>query len=191
MLGRVRRLARIMFGEGVLADSDPEDLFEISTGYMTLGANGYDATGQAGLCFGTVDAMAFSDVLTDLTDFLAVSSTAAVKRDHLYEDEYGYTWVLIEHADFEELITAVYGATDTLIEAGFGEYLLSGAFSFTGPRHAYLIYNFKRGRWYPFVPIGTNRRAQERESELADLLAGELDLESDRDRQYAFWDIPI
>jgi len=191
MLGRVRRLARIVFGDRVLADADPEDLFDISTGYLTLGANGYDATGRAGLCFGTVDAAAFREVEADLADFLDVASAEAVHRDRLYEDDFGYTWVLADADDFEALVTAVYGLTDTLIEAGFGQYLLSAAFAFESNRRVYLVYNFKRGQWYPFVPQGEGARDTDHESAIAELLEGELDFEADRDRQYGFWDIPL
>ncbi len=191
MFGRVRRLARIVFGDRVLADADPEDLFDISTGYLTLGANGYDTTGHAGLCFGTVDAAAFREVEADLVDFLDVASAEAVHRDRLYEDDFGYTWVLATDDDFEALVTAVYGLTDTLIEAGFGQYLLSAAFAFEADRQVYLVYNFKRGQWYPFVPQGEGTRDTDQEAAVAELLEGELDLEADRDRQYGFWDIPL
>lgn len=191
MFDRVRRLVKVAFGEGVLAESDPEDLFAISTGYITLGSNGYESLDTAGLCFGNVDATAFEQAVTDIEDLLAISESATARRQDIYEDDYGYSWVILENTDFEELVTAVHGAADTLIEAGFGDYLLCAVFAFQGPREAYLIYNFKRGTWYPFVPIRDGNRDEGIESELADLLTGELQLETEESREYALWGIPF
>ncbi len=195
MFDRVRRLLDVTLGEGVLADADPEDLFDISTGYVTLGSNGYPPRNRAGLCFGTVDAADFSAVTTDIAELLDVSSAETVKQEYLIEDEFGYTWVLVENTDFETVVTDVYSAADTLINAGFGSYLLAAVFAFDGQQKraptAYLIYNFKRGTWYPFVPVETGSRDTRQESELRELLDGELDIESEQAREYAFWDIPV
>lgn len=191
MFDRIRRLVDVAFGEGTLAGSDPEDLFAISTGYVTLGAHGYDSRDTAGLCFGNVDSVAFEQALTDIEELLVVSDSMNAEDVELYDDAYGYSWVLLEHTDFEELVTAVHGAADTLIEAGFGDYLLCAVFAFQESREAYLIYNFKRGTWYPFVPLREGSRDETIEDELADLVEGELELETDQRREYALWGIPF
>lgn len=191
MFDPVRRIVEIAFGEGVLADADPDDLFEISTGYVTLGANGYGSLDQAALAFGNVDASDFDAAVEEIEDLMSVSQSITTKRQEIHEDDYGYTWVVLENSDFDELVTAIHGAADTLIESGFGNYLLCAAFPFSGDKEIYVLYNFKRGKWYPFVPVRKGVRDSEIEEEIRDLMDGELDLETEKNREYAFWDIPF
>ena len=189
MLDRLRRMLGIAFGEGVLENADPDDLFDIATGYVTLGANGYQPTGEAAVCVGTVDTTTFKNVLRDVDALLDLEGTSPANR--IETDDSGYTWAVFEDADFEGLVTEVYTVVDTLLEQGVGDYLLAAVFAFEHDGQAYWIYNFKRGQWYPFVPQRRYTRDTETESELRDLLEGELELEQEADREYPFWELPI
>ena len=55
----------------------------------------------------------------------------------------------------------------------------------------YLIYNFKRGAFYPFVPAGPQQRDNERELVLRAQLGSELPIETELTRWFALWGIPI
>jgi len=59
------------------------------------------------------------------------------------------------------------------------------------PSSAYVVYLFKRGTFYPFVPDGHEHRDIEQELKLKSLLAGDLALESDLDRWFPLWDLPV
>ncbi|HEY7915600.1 MAG TPA: hypothetical protein VIC86_01360 [Acidimicrobiales bacterium] len=59
------------------------------------------------------------------------------------------------------------------------------------PSSAYVVYLFKRGTFYPFVPDGHEHRDLEQELKLKSLLAGDLTLESDLDRWFPLWDLPV
>ena len=60
------------------------------------------------------------------------------------------------------------------------------------PAPLYLIYNFKRGAFYPFVPAaGDQRRDNERELVLQAQLGSELPIETELSRWFALWGIPI
>ncbi len=59
------------------------------------------------------------------------------------------------------------------------------------PSSAYVVYLFKRGTFYPFVPDGHEHRDLEQELKLKSLLAGDLALESDLDRWFPLWDLPV
>lgn len=192
MLERARRFVEILFGEGGVTAADPDDLFDISTGYVTLETNGYENVGRAGLCFNRVDSVDFDDVLQDVEDLLSVSERETLAEYRLFDDEYGYTWVLIDDALFDDLVTDVHMVADTLIQAGYENYLLCAAFAFEqGDTEGYWIYNFKRGQWYPFVPEGEGARDEDTEADLRDLVGTELDLEDDESRQYPMWGIPF
>ena len=191
MFERARRFVSVVLGEGGAAAADPDDLFNVSTGYVTLGANGFDSVDRAGLCFTRVDTVDFDRVVDDIEDLLAVDAEGPEEVSEVTEDDYGYTWVLLEDPDFESLVTAVHMVADTLIEEGYERYLLCAVFAFERDAEVYLIYNFKRGRWYPFVPVAQGRRDEDVERELADLVDGVFAVETDEDRQYALWGIPF
>jgi len=55
----------------------------------------------------------------------------------------------------------------------------------------YLIYNFKRGAFYPFVPSGEKSRDSERELRLKAQLENELPFEQDMTRWFPLWEIPL
>lgn len=189
MLDRLRRIFRVAFGEAVVADTDPDELFDIATGYVTLGADGYRSTGAAAVCVGTVDTAKFASILEDIDALLDIDTPSPDSR--IQKDDSGYTWVLFEQDDFETLVTEVYSIVETLLDAGAGEYLLAAVFAFEADSRAYWIYNFKRGQWYPFVPTGNYDRDSETEAHLREILEAELDLEPRSDREYPFWELPI
>jgi len=59
------------------------------------------------------------------------------------------------------------------------------------PSTAYLVYLFKRGTFYPFVPTGHEQRSTEEEFRLRSLVADDLHVESDLDRWFPLWDLPV
>jgi hypothetical protein len=56
---------------------------------------------------------------------------------------------------------------------------------------AYLVYLFKRGTFYPFVPDGHEHRDTEEELKLKSLVADDLVVETDLDRWFPLWDLPV
>lgn len=191
MRERVRRFVEVLFGEGGVTGADPEDLFEITTARVTLETNGYETVDRAGLCFSNVESTDFSAVVEDVEYLLSVSEEETQADYQVIDDEYGYKWVLISDALFEDVVTDVHMVSDTLIEEGYENYLLCAVFAFEGDREAYWIYNFKRGTWYPFAPAGTGQRDERVEGALYELVESELDVEPDPDRRYPFWGIPF
>ncbi len=59
------------------------------------------------------------------------------------------------------------------------------------PSSSYLVYLFKRGTFYPFVPNGHEQRDIEQELKLKSLVADDLVIESDLDRWFPLWDLPV
>jgi hypothetical protein len=57
----------------------------------------------------------------------------------------------------------------------------------------YFIYNYKRGYWYPFVPLagGQQERNTERELQLKAQMAEDLPIEPELERWFPLWGIPI
>jgi hypothetical protein len=59
------------------------------------------------------------------------------------------------------------------------------------PSTGYVVYLFKRGTFYPFVPDGHEHHNIEQELKLKSLLADDLTIEPDLDRWFPLWDLPV
>ncbi|WP_134671135.1 PspA-associated protein PspAB [Halorussus marinus] len=170
-------------------EADPEDLFGMSTAYITMEAElGYAAVGEAALCFSEVDNTDFRDAMDEVHDILEFGAEETGTEAEGHTDEYGYSWVVLRDDDFEDLVTSLHFAADTLIEHGYGSRLLAAVFAFeqddTG---AYWVYSFRRGAYYPFVPQGTSDRDSGAEFKLESNLDGELEVETDKEYWYPLW----
>jgi len=171
------------------SDADPEDLFDLSTGYVTMATElDFEPAGEAALCFSAVDSTDFADAVRDVEGVLAAGERETGTAATLREDSHGYDWVVLSDPDFEDLVTSVHFAADTLAEGGYGSRLLAALFAFErADERAYWVYSFRRGAYYPFAPRGDHERATTVEFKLASVLDGELDVEDDREYWYPLW----
>ena len=72
--------------------------------------------------------------------------------------------------------------------------MLAAVFAFEDAdgKPLYLIYNYKRGTWYPFVPApGDKQRNTERELQIKAATGSELPFEPELERWFPLWGIPI
>jgi len=170
-------------------EADSEDLFGMSTAYMTMEAElGYENCGEAALCFSGVDSTRFDEAVETVEAILEAGEVDTGTGFHRHEDAHGYQWFVLEDNDPEDLVTSIHFAADQFIEEGFGSRLLAAVFGFEGSdSDAYWIYSFRRGRYYPFVPQGTNDRNQQIEFKLQSVLDGELGLEDDESYWFPLW----
>jgi len=170
-------------------EADPEDLFGMSTAYLTMMADlDYEHAGQAALCFSGVDSTAFADAVEEVEAILAAGETDTGTTFDRRIDDHGYGWFILTDDDPEDLVTSIHFAADQFMEAGFGSRLLAAVFGFERDgRRAYWIYNFRRGAYYPFVPAGDHERDGQAEFKLRSVLDGELDVEDDESYWYPLW----
>lgn len=130
----------------------------------------------------------------------------AVRMEH--DDQFGYRWVVVSGTDFDTVVTRVHFVNSTLKDHGYGPQLLCSVFGFArgapsgeegtlvaappgAKSWAYLVYLYKRGSFYPFVPLGNERRDNEAELRLKELLGEDLTIEKDLDRWFPLWGLPI
>jgi hypothetical protein len=171
-------------------EADPEDLFGMSTAYMTMEADlGYENAEQAALCFSSVDSTDFGDTVEEVEAILEAGETETGTAFSQHSDDHGYSWVVLTDDDPEDLVTTIHFAADTFIEQGYGSRLLAAVFGFnkSGSDHAYWIYSFRRGAYYPFVPDGDHERDKQTEFKLRSVLDGELGIEDDEEYWYPLW----
>jgi hypothetical protein len=169
--------------------ADPEDLFDLSTGYVTMATElDFAPGGEAALCFASVDSTDFRGAVQDVEGVLEAGRVETGTEATLREDAHGYDWVILTDDDFEDLVTSVHFAADTLAERGYGSRLLAALFAFEGPdARAYWVYSFRRGAYYPFAPTGERERDSAVEFKLESVLDGELDVEAEKEYWYPLW----
>src|SRR5664280_1545023 len=114
-----------------------------------------------------------------------------------FRDSCGYAWLtsMTTPDRLGDLVTALHGANSTFADAGFGPALLCSTVGFAGtvdgvPRRVALVYLYKRGAFYPFAPVGPQRRDTAFELQLRASVEGDLKIEPDLQRWFPVWDAP-
>ncbi|MGD0742310.1 MAG: hypothetical protein ABSA31_03350 [Acidimicrobiales bacterium] len=189
-----------LLGRTKPAQANLDKLFGLPGAQITLEASeGLQPTGQAGVCFKPTEGQAFSATESEFTALLNLGDDAG---GHVAEssDQYGYRWVVLEADDFGTLVTRVHVTNSTLQDNGYGPQLLCSVFGFAPAPQAgaaraaatvYLVYLYKRGTFYPFVPAGGERRDNEAELRLKNELGDDLSIESDLTRWFPIWGLPV
>ena len=176
--------------------SKTENLFALTTCVLTMqAALDMAPTNQAAISFHPVSTADWADLEKEMTDLLQVSTHDSPLKWKWFTDEFEFKWVILEAGEFENLIATANMIGDELTDHGFGDQLLAAIIQFkdsTG-RQVYLIYNYKRGTFYPFVPDPS--RNQERlnpiEFRMSGTLAKELPIEKDVQSWYPLWGLPL
>jgi len=174
-------------------DADPDDLFGMSTAYVTMEADlDYAPTGDAALCFGDVDSTDFADAKDEVEAILDAGAAETGTTVDFTGDSHGYQWVVLHDNNFEDLVTSIHFAADTLIERRYGSRLLAALFAFEAERSdqlVYWVYSFRRGAYYPFAPDPDtdHERNSTAEFKLESNLDGELTVESNKEYWYPLW----
>jgi len=192
ILDTLRSVLGVRAESDAASAADPEDLFGMSTAYLTMEADlGFASVGEAALCFSSVDSTDFADTVDAVESILDAGGEETGTEFRRYEDDHGYRWVVLADDDPEDLVTSVHFAADEFVERGYGSRLLAAAFGFEDERdageRAYWIYSFRRGAYYPFAPENTGERNERIEFKLESVLDGELGLEPDKEYWYPLW----
>jgi GNAT superfamily N-acetyltransferase len=169
--------------------ADPEDLFGMSTAYLTMEAElDFPSAGESALCFSNVDSTDFASTVEEVEAILDAGHEETGTEHWRHSDDYGYHWFVLKDPDPEDLVTSVHFAADEFVERGYGSRLLAALFAFERDGgYVYWVYSFRRGAYYPFVPTGASSRDSKVEFKLQSVLDGELAVESDEQYWYPLW----
>jgi hypothetical protein len=187
--------------------SNLDALFGIPSASITLQtAAGLVCSGRAGVCYKPPSGQGIEQMQGEIDRLLTLDGGAPGATS---EDAFGYRWVVVTDPDIEALVTRVHLVNSSLADAGWGPQLLCSVFGVApapatdpeapptaGPgavlaSTSYLVYLFKRGTFYPFVPAGHEQRSTEDELRLRSLVAGDLRMEDDLERWFPLWDLPV
>ena len=189
-------LGDILFGRKKLKGAKLDRLFALSTAQVTLEVElGLKAAGVAGVVFKPLSAGEFMRAEQQIDELLGVVAQTSGSEVRRRQDSLGYQWLVVRDRDFEDLVTGVHLVAGELAAHGFGEQLLAALFAFEGrdrERPTYLIYGFKRGAFWPFVPTGEGQeRDNPEELRLMNELQGELPFEPEKERWLGLFDAPL
>ena len=181
-----------LLGRTKVAKPTLERLFAISTAQITLDTSlGLKPSKTAAICFKPMASARFRESGADIEDMVKLAFRDEGTRMDRSVDEFGYEWLKLTDDDFEDLVTTIHVAAQSMTDDGFGEQLLCAVFGFE-PGNVRFIYNFKRGAYYPFIPApGDKARDSERELRLKAQVGPELPFEEDISRWFPLWEIPV
>lgn len=186
VLDAIREALGLKAGADATREADPDDFFQLTGASVTMEVDlDYEPADVGGLCFGAMDSTDFRDALRDVEAVLEGGGFSEIS-----EDGHGYTWAVVERTGFEDLLTDLYVAADTLVDRGYGHRLLAAVFAFEpieGGDPVYWIYSFRRGTFYPFAPRGDRTRNSSVEVKLQSVLDDDLDVEEETQYWYPLW----
>ena len=186
-------LDSILGGKSKLSGPAPDRLFAMTTAQVHLEtALNMKHSQTAGIVLQALGTADFSAILSEAEELLRGTAEETGTTLRSSDDEFGYRWLVLSDPDFEDLVVSLNTVSSELQGGGYGDRLLACVFAFQeGGRPLYLIYNFKRGSFYPFVPAGEKSRDTERELRLKAQIGSELPIEADTARWFPLWEIPL
>jgi len=187
-------LDSIFGGKSKLAGPAPDRLFAMTTAQVHLDtALGLRHRQEAGIVFQPLGTADFASILEQAEQLLKGTAEETGTTIRSSDDEFGYRWLVLCDPDFEDLVVSLNTVSSELQGGGYGDRLLACVFAFEeDERPIYVIYNFKRGTFYPFVPAGGEKsRDTERELRLRAQIGDELPIEQDTSRWFPLWEIPL
>jgi hypothetical protein len=180
--------------------ANSDTIFSLSSAYITLEIKlGLKNTGRSAMSIKAVDGMHFSGMREDIQHFLDASKSEFNLIYRTVTDSYGYLWVIIEAKCMEDILAGITAVGDTVYEKGFSDKILAAVFQFSNNNTEnnnnnniqYLIYNYKRNNFYPFIPMGQKNRDTEQEMKILSALGQEMPFEKDMSFWYPMWDLPL
>lgn len=187
------------FLDAILGRSKPKQanldaLFGVPNAAVTLETTmGLVATGDGSVCYRGASGVAFAETERDLLEL--IRSTGDTPEVRVHGDGFGFTWIEVDRepgSGVEGLVTSLHAVNTSLEAQGFGPGLLCTVITFEDPagRHVGLVYLYKQGTFYPFVPTGPQQRDNLTEIQVRDALRGELPIEPELSRWLAIWGAP-
>jgi hypothetical protein len=185
-----------IFGRDRPIKSRTDGLFALSTAQLTLETQlELTPTNEAAISFRPVSTAEWKSMETEMNDLLRVSVKDSPLQWKWQSDDYGFRWVIMHTDEYENLVATIHMMGDELTAHGFGEQLLAAIFQFrdSDSRNVYLIYNYKRGTFYPFVPDPNreHERLNAVEFQMSGALKTDLPIEKELEQWYPLWGVPL
>jgi hypothetical protein len=183
----------ILGGRKKLQPANSDRLFAMATAQVTLETSlGMKSKGVAAIVFQEIPSADFKQIITDSEALVKSAASDTGTTLEQSDDDYGYRWMIFRDADFEDLVTSVNTVASELQAGGYGDRVLAAVFPWIdNAQQVDFIYNFKRGRFYPFAAKGDKQRDTEYELRLKAQIESDLPIEPELERWFPLWDAPV
>jgi hypothetical protein len=194
------RVSRWANDESRVNDSDL--IFSLSSSHITLDRKvGLVTTGRCVLVIKTNSGQYFREMEQEVKRFLntleAEDSSSVDLHHDTITDYHGYLWIVLYGKRIEDLLAGLTAVGDLVMERGFSNQMLAAVFQFYNERDnnqsSFLVYDYKRNKFYPFVPISHKRKTRNttEEMRIMETMADEMPFEKDKDLWYPLWNLPL
>jgi hypothetical protein len=182
--------------------NDSDLIFSLSSSHITLDKKvGLVTTGRCLLVIKTNGGQYFREMEQEVKRFLnALETEDSSPVDLHYDtitDYHGYLWIVLYGKRIEDLLAGLTAVGDLVIERGFSDQVLAAVFQFYNERDnnqsSFLVYDYKRNKFYPFVPVSHKRKIRNttEEMRIMETMADEMPFEKDKDLWYPLWNLPL
>jgi len=168
-----------------------DELFALPSAAVTLEAGlQLKPTGVGSVCDKPAEGGGFAGLREQIDQLLKADNDKYAETT----DSFGFSWITRhgDPGDLADLVGDLHAVNASLADAGFGPALLCTLVVFgggDGPPVG-LVYLYKRGTWYPFVPTGKETRDNSRELEVRAVVGSDLKIEPDLSRWFPVWGAP-
>ena len=171
--------------------ADLDVLFAVPQAALSLQTEGFATTGSGSVCFRDVEGNADDTVMADAEKLITTNAGATVTRS---TDRFGFHWLTVTRTDNDVsgLVTDLHAVNSSLADAGFGSALLCSTIGFTAAdgKPLALVYLYKRGTFYPFVPLDGEKRDNALELQVRGVVGEDVPVEPDLTKWLAIWGAP-
>jgi PspAB-like protein len=182
--------------------NDSDLIFSLSSSHITLDRKvGLVTTGRCVLVIKTNGGQYFREMEQEVKRFLNALETEDSSSVDLHHDTitdyHGYLWIVLYGKRIEDLLAGLTAVGDLVMERGFSNQMLAAVFQFYNERDnnqsSFLVYDYKRNKFYPFVPISHKRKTRNttEEMRIMETMADEMPFEKDKDLWYPLWNLPL
>jgi hypothetical protein len=182
--------------------NDSDLIFSLSSSHITLDRKvGLVTTGRCLLVIKTNSGQYFREMEQEVKRFLnALETEDSSPVDLHYDtitDYHGYLWIVLYGKRIEDLLAGLTAVGDLVIERGFSDQVLAAVFQFYNEKDnnqsSFLVYDYKRNKFYPFVPVSHKRKIRNttEEMRILETMADEMPFEKDKDLWYPLWNLPL
>lgn len=189
----IKKFIRTLFGTATEHEAsksaDSEDLVALSRVSLALETNmGYEPAKEGGLAFSDIDSHDFDKALEEVKGVIHKDDERENANLNI-EDIHGTQWIVIEDDSVESLAANLQYGASAMNSVDYCSRLLAAVLPFEkeNDNTAYIIYSFRRGKFYPFVPIDGSNRDTKTERKISVILDDEIDVEDDRNYWYPLW----
>ena len=189
-------LGNVLFGRKKLSGAKLDKLFALPSAAVTMEAElGLRTDGVAAVVFKPLSAGDFMRAEQEIDELLGVAARDSGSEVRRREDSFGFQWLVVRDKDLEDMVTSVHLVSSELEARGFGEQVLVALFRFKArneDRPVYLVYGYKTGTFWPFIPTGEDqKRDNAEELRLKNELEKELPMEPQLERWLGLYDAPL